>query len=67
MAKKSNTDTTITESKSLLTDFDIYLFKSGKHYKLYEKLGARIVKFGAGARRLLCRVGSECKSGFGYR
>jgi 1,4-alpha-glucan branching enzyme len=46
MAKKSNSDTTITESRSLLTDFDIYLFKSGKHYKLYEKLGARIVKFG---------------------
>ncbi len=22
------------------TDFDIYLFKSGKHYRLYEKLGA---------------------------
>ena len=26
---------------SLLTDFDIELFKSGNHYKLYEKLGAR--------------------------
>ena len=25
---------------TLLTDFDIHLFKSGKHYKLYEKLGA---------------------------
>jgi len=25
---------------SLLTDFDIDLFKSGKHYKLYEKLGS---------------------------
>jgi 1,4-alpha-glucan branching enzyme len=46
MAKKSSSDTTTTESKSLLTDFDIYLFKSGKHYKLYEKLGSRIVKFG---------------------
>ncbi|MBL7850846.1 MAG: 1,4-alpha-glucan branching protein GlgB [Cyclobacteriaceae bacterium] len=28
---------------SLLTDFDIYLFKSGKHFKLYEKLGAHVV------------------------
>lgn len=28
---------------SLFTDFDIDLFKSGKHYKLYEKLGAHIV------------------------
>ncbi|WP_300671810.1 1,4-alpha-glucan branching protein GlgB [Soonwooa sp.] len=25
---------------SLWTDFDIYLFKSGKHFKLYEKFGA---------------------------
>ncbi len=25
---------------SLFTDFDIYLFKSGKHYRLYEKFGA---------------------------
>ncbi|MEL7006682.1 MAG: 1,4-alpha-glucan branching protein GlgB, partial [Bacteroidota bacterium] len=29
---------------SLLTDFDIHLFKSGKHYNLYEKLGAHEVK-----------------------
>ncbi|MFN9500900.1 MAG: 1,4-alpha-glucan branching protein GlgB [Chryseotalea sp.] len=28
---------------SLLTDFDIHLFKNGKHYKLYEKLGAHVV------------------------
>lgn len=28
---------------SLFTDFDIDLFKSGKHYRLYEKLGARPV------------------------
>jgi 1,4-alpha-glucan branching enzyme len=27
---------------SLFTDFDIALFKSGKHYRLYEKLGAHI-------------------------
>ena len=25
---------------SLFTDFDINLFKSGKHYRLYEKLGS---------------------------
>lgn len=29
---------------SLLTDFDISLFKSGKHYKLYEKLGSHVVQ-----------------------
>ncbi|MGY5351764.1 1,4-alpha-glucan branching protein GlgB [Wenyingzhuangia sp. IMCC45533] len=28
------------KSYSLFTDFDIYLFKSGKHYRLYEKFGA---------------------------
>ncbi len=28
---------------SLLTDFDVYLFKSGKHFKLYEKLGAHLL------------------------
>jgi 1,4-alpha-glucan branching enzyme len=28
---------------SLLTDYDIHLFKSGKHFKLYEKLGAHLV------------------------
>lgn len=29
---------------SLLTDFDIYLFKSGKHFKIYEKLGSHLVE-----------------------
>ena len=45
MAKKaSSKSTSITaEGFSLLTDFDIYLFKSGKHYKLYEKLGAHVI------------------------
>ncbi|MCX6190342.1 MAG: 1,4-alpha-glucan branching protein GlgB, partial [Bacteroidetes bacterium] len=28
---------------SLFNDLDIELFKSGKHYRLYEKLGAHIV------------------------
>jgi 1,4-alpha-glucan branching enzyme len=30
-------------SHSLFTDFDIDLFKSGKHFRLYEKLGAHLV------------------------
>ncbi|MGB5556117.1 MAG: 1,4-alpha-glucan branching protein GlgB, partial [Flavobacteriaceae bacterium] len=29
---------------SLFTEFDIDLFKSGKHYRLYEKLGSHIVE-----------------------
>lgn len=28
------------QSYSLFTDFDIDLFKAGKHFRLYEKLGA---------------------------
>lgn len=33
------------EACSLLTDFDIHLFKDGKHYRLYEKLGAHPLTF----------------------
>jgi 1,4-alpha-glucan branching enzyme len=33
------------EVYSRFTDFDIGLFKSGKHYKLYEKLGSHVVEF----------------------
>lgn len=29
---------------SLLTDYDIYLFKEGKHYRLYEKLGSHYLQ-----------------------
>jgi 1,4-alpha-glucan branching enzyme len=32
------------ESYSLLTDFDIELFRSGKHYRLYEKMGSHVVE-----------------------
>jgi len=29
---------------SLFTDFDIDLFKAGKHFRLYEKLGAHLTE-----------------------
>jgi 1,4-alpha-glucan branching enzyme len=32
------------EVYSRFTDFDIALFKSGKHFKLYEKLGSHVVE-----------------------
>jgi 1,4-alpha-glucan branching enzyme len=32
------------QAHSLLTDFDIELFKAGKHFKLYEKLGAHLTE-----------------------
>ncbi len=34
----------LTASYSRLTDFDISLFKAGKHYKLYEKLGSHVAE-----------------------
>jgi len=46
MSKKA-TKAKEPESFSLLTDFDIHLFKTGKHFKLYEKLGAHRVSVGA--------------------
>ena len=33
------------EVYSRFTDFDISLFKAGKHYKLYEKFGAHVVEY----------------------
>jgi len=33
---------TKTKAFSLFTDFDINLFKAGKHYRLYEKFGSHI-------------------------
>ncbi len=43
--RKSKTTVETTESFSLLTDFDIYLFKAGKHFRLHEKMGAHLMEF----------------------
>lgn len=45
MGKKTadKKDTMVSEHFSLLTDYDIHLFRSGKHFKLYQKLGSHIV------------------------
>ncbi|MCU0367208.1 MAG: 1,4-alpha-glucan branching protein GlgB [Cyclobacteriaceae bacterium] len=47
MGKKASSKKTThnLDSFSLFTDFDIHLFKSGKHFKLYEKLGAHLTTF----------------------
>ena len=46
MAKRSlDSYSAHPEHFTLLTDFDIHLFKDGKHYKLYEKLGAHAAEF----------------------
>ena len=34
------------QNKSPITDHDIYLFKEGNHFRIYEKLGAHLVKKG---------------------
>ena len=33
----------VSHDVSLFTDYDIYIFKQGSHYKLYEKLGSRVM------------------------
>ncbi len=36
----------MSENRSLLTEGDIFLFKQGNHFKLYEKMGAQILPEG---------------------
>jgi len=38
------TQSTHTQAFSLLTELDIHLFREGKHFRLYDKLGSHIVK-----------------------
>ena len=47
MGKKAPTKmkSTTEQSFTLLTDFDIHLFRSGKHFKLYDKLGSHASTF----------------------
>lgn len=45
--EKHNSSTVVAHS--LFTEYDIYLFKQGKHYRLYEKLGAHPVRVGGQA------------------
>lgn len=37
-------ETSVLEGVSLLTDHDVYLFKQGRHFRLYEKLGAHQIE-----------------------
>ena len=37
-----------TIAHSLFTEFDINLFKGGKHYRLYEKFGSHIITVDGG-------------------
>ncbi len=40
MSALTNFTVADTQNDSVLTDYDIYLFKQGSHFRLYEKLGA---------------------------
>jgi 1,4-alpha-glucan branching enzyme len=42
---RKNTAIDSTSTPSLLEEYDIYLFKEGKHYHLYKKLGSHLMKF----------------------
>ncbi len=42
--KSKNLPTTVRHDISLLTDDDLYLFNEGSHYRLYDKLGAHVLK-----------------------
>ncbi len=46
MAKKKESAPSKKPVPSLLTDHDIYLFKEGNHYSLYDKLGSHLMKVG---------------------
>ena len=37
-------------ARSLLTEYDVHLFRQGRHYTLYDKLGVHIVGGGKAAR-----------------
>ncbi|NLA30980.1 MAG: 1,4-alpha-glucan branching protein GlgB, partial [Methanomicrobiales archaeon] len=36
----------ITKTGSLISDYDVYLFRQGNHFRLYEKLGSHPVTYG---------------------
>ncbi|MEM8568528.1 MAG: 1,4-alpha-glucan branching protein GlgB [Bacteroidota bacterium] len=42
-ATKKSKNTQESDFFSLITEFDVHLFREGNHYKLYEKLGAHVV------------------------
>ncbi len=45
MAAKKQQDKFVHDSFSLFTDYDVHLFRSGKHFKLHEKFGSHVVNY----------------------
>lgn len=54
------------KAHSLLTDFDVYLFRSGKHIRLYEKMGSHLMELDGEAGCYLPFLPRPQKC-FGYR
>src|SRR6056297_359237 len=42
-AQVPETGNAVQDVVELITDYDIYLFREGKHFSLYEKLGAHVM------------------------
>ncbi|MCG6866738.1 MAG: 1,4-alpha-glucan branching enzyme, partial [Thiogranum sp.] len=42
MSEKAIIDSPVRHDVSLLTDHDVFLFKQGNHYRLYDKLGSHL-------------------------
>ena len=42
MNKKANTAESVVLGDSLITDYDVHLFKEGNHFHAFEKLGSHI-------------------------
>src|SRR4030043_772206 len=42
MPKKKGRKSKVQYNAGRITDFDIYLFKEGNHFKLYEKFGSQV-------------------------
>ncbi len=52
---------------SLLTDHDIYLFKEGNHFGLYEKLGSHLMTVDGAEGVAFRGLGAERGEGLGDR
>ncbi|QIA09076.1 1,4-alpha-glucan branching protein GlgB [Draconibacterium halophilum] len=42
--KEANKANVVDDIKNIITEYDIYLFREGKHFSLYEKLGAHVIE-----------------------
>ena len=55
------------EGVSRFSEFDIFLFKAGKHFKLYEKLGSHVMEHEGVVGTYFAVWGAQCQFYFDYR